>query len=149
MQPLKLTALDQEDLAIISAHLQDAVARVGDIEYLPKQKKLLLLVNRFDWESAEGPKGVYLRRRACVQLNRVFAVKRSGLRQDAPDTVLSLLAIVFEPGAEPPGGVLDLTFSGGAALRAEVECIEVALDDLGPAWETPRKPSHAGAMAED
>lgn len=149
MPPLKLTALDQEDLAIVSAHLQDGIVRLGDIEYLPKQNKLLFLVSRFDWESAASPKGPFLRRRACVQLHRVFQVKRTGLRQDAPDTILSLLAIVFEPGPEAPGGILELTFSGGAALRAEVECIEVALDDLGPAWETHRMPTHAGASAED
>jgi hypothetical protein len=149
--PLKLTALDSEDLEVISAHMQDATLLVGDITYLPRQKKLVLVANRFDWENAEDSGGgrTFRRCRCGLQINRVFAVKYSKVRRDNPDGVLSLLAILFHPGAEPPGGIVELTFSGGGALRAEVECIEVALDDLGVSWETPRKPAHAEAESRD
>jgi hypothetical protein len=148
--PLKLTALDSEDLEVISAHMQDATLLVGDITYLPRQKKLALVANRFDWESAEeaGGDSTFRRCRCGLQINRVFAVKYSKVRRDNPDGVLSLLAVLFHPG-EAPGGIIELTFSGGGALRAEVECIEVALDDLGESWETPRKPAHVQAESRD
>ena len=149
--PLKLKALDAEDLEVISAHMQDATLLVGDITYLPRQKKLVLVANRFDWESAEGSEGgrTFRRCRCGLQINRVFAVKYAKVRRDNPDGVLSLLAILFHPGAEPPGGIIELTFSGGGALRAEVECIEVALDDLGVSWATPSKPAHTEAESRD
>ena len=149
---LKLTALDAEDLKVVSAQMQDATVLVGDITYLSKQKKLALVANRFCWESAASPEGAggdgeghFRRCRSGLQINRVFSVKYAKVRRDSPGGVLSLLAIQFSPGGEPPGGVIELTFSGGGALRAEVECIEVALDDLGVSWETPRKPAHLAA----
>ena len=75
-------------------------------------------------------------------------MKYSNLRRDDPSAVLSLLAILFHPGPEAPAGVIELTFSGGGALRAEVECIEVALDDLGLSWDTPRRPDHADVASD-
>ena len=149
---LKLTALDAEDLAVISAQMQDATLLVGDITYLPKQKKLALVANRFCWESAassSGGTGTFRRCRCGLQINRVFSVKYAKVRRDNPDGVLSLLAILFHPDEDPPGGVIELTFSGGGALRAEVECIEAALDDLGVSWQTPRKPAHVAAGDKD
>jgi hypothetical protein len=148
---LRLTALDAEDLEVISAQMQDATLLVGDITYLPRQKKLALVANRFCWESAAsgdgggGDKGHFRRCRCGLQVNRVFSVKYAKVRRDNPEGVLSLLAIMFHPDEDPPGGVIELTFSGGGALRAEVECIEAALDDLGVSWETPRKPAHPAA----
>ena len=121
-QPLKLTALDAEDLEVISAHMQDAALLVGDITFLPRQRKLALVANRFDWQSASasGGDGIYQRRRCGLQINRVFSVKYTNMRQDNPDGVLSLLAILFHAGPQAPGGIIELTFSGGGALRAEV-----------------------------
>lgn len=146
-QPLKLSALDADDLAIISAHMQDATLLVGDISYLPRQKKLALVANRFDWESAalggDSKRRSFRRSRCGLQINRVFKVKFNNLRREAPSAVLSLLAILFHPAPEAPGGIVELTFSGGGGIRAEVECIEAALEDLGLNWETPRKPNHA------
>lgn len=152
---LRLTALDAEDLQVVSAQMQDATMLVGDITYLPKQKMLALVANRFCWESAassdgggEG-KGHFRRCRCGLQINRVFSVKYAQVRRDNPEGVLSLLAIQFYPDEDPPGGVVELTFSGGGALRAEVECIEAALDDLGVSWETPRKPAHLATADTD
>jgi hypothetical protein len=158
MPLLKLTALDTEDLEIISAHMQDATLLVGDISYLPRLNKLALVANRFDWgtaaprvsaESSAKDNDRYQRCRCGLQINRVFSVKYSNLRREDPAGVLSLLAILFHPGPEAPGGTIELTFSGGGAVRAEVECIEVALDDLGLSWQTPNKPEHAEATGED
>lgn len=138
---LKLAALDDEDLQVLSAHLQDAVLRVGDIAYLPKQNRLAAVVNRFDWESARQKAGKYRRRRSALRFDRVQKAQIQGIRLDARDAVLNLLAISFEP-AEAPSGAITLYFAGGGAIRLEVECIEAELADLGPIWETVNKPEH-------
>lgn len=152
MTPMSLTAFDPEDLTVLSAHLQDAILRVGDITYLPSKRTLVVIANRFCWEctDTESSSGetAFERCRCGLQLHGVLSLKRSGIRQDAPDAILSLLAVLFEPGNEPPGGTIELSFSGGGSLRADVECIEVALKDLGPSWQTRRRPRHAEVPAE-
>lgn len=145
MQLLKLVALDQEDLTVISAHLQDAVLHVGDLSYLPKEKRFLAIVNRFDWQrDAAGatarPKD-HQRRRTALRFEHVTAVRRHNIVQATPTAILSLLALQFTPTQEPAGQIT-LTYSGGGALRLEVECIEMELRDLGPVWTTPNKPDH-------
>ena len=75
MNPLKLIALDQEDIAVVSTHLQDAVVKVGDIVWLPAEKRLVMGVNRFDWEAAHSAVPDYRRRRAALRFERVTACK--------------------------------------------------------------------------
>ena len=141
---LKLAALDAEDLSVISAHLQDATVRVEDMAYLPKSLRFALVASRFDWPRAL--RGAHERCRTGLHFERVFGVARSGFDQN-PDRVLNLLAIMFTPG-EAPSGMITLTFSGGAAIRLEVECIEAALSDIGPRWSVEDKPGHAALEAE-
>ncbi len=149
MTPLKLLALDEEDLAVVSSHLQDAVVRVGDMAYVPSQKRFAAVVNRFDWESAVGEKADdYRRRRTALRFDRVLGAKHKDLRPNAPDRVLSLLAINFE-ASDAPSGRVTLTFSGDVTVQLEVECLEVELRDLGPAWPTRHKPEHPGEGTED
>ena len=151
MTDLKLIALDAEDLAVLSAHLQDAVLRVADIAYLKREKRFAAILNRFDWNgaAAEGSKRKrqQVRRRSGLRFERVLAAQTSGFDLKAKDAVLNLLAIGFEPSTEaagePEGHVL-LLFSGGAAIRLHVECIESELKDLGAAWRARAKPSHPG-----
>ncbi len=139
-QPLRLIAFDAEDLQVLSAHLQDALVRVGDMAWLPEQDRFVLGLSRFDWMAAES--GQCERAVASLQFNRVRTVRQNGVPQREPDTVLSLLAIAFEPGEAPAGHVV-LTFSGGAALRLDVECLEAHLRDLGPRWTAKSRPGHA------
>ena len=139
-KPLRLIAFDAEDLQIVSAHLQDALVRVGDMAWLPEQDRFVLGLSRFDWMAAES--GQCERAVASLQFNRVRTVRQNGVPQREPDTVLSLLAIAFEPGEAPAGHVV-LTFSGGAALRLDVECLEAHLRDLGPRWTAKSRPGHA------
>jgi DUF2948 family protein len=149
MTPLKLLALDEEDLAVVSSHLQDAVVRVGDMAYVPSQKRFAALVNRFDWESATGKdEGKYQRRRTALRFDRVLRAQHKDLQPGKPDRVLSLLAIKFEVG-EAPGGKIMLFFSGDVLIQLEVECVEAELRDLGPSWPTRRKPQHPGEDAAD
>jgi hypothetical protein len=140
-EPLRLIAEDAEDLKMIAAALQDAVGRIGDIRYEPAGRTLTVALNRFRWEA--GP-GQGERVRSALQLGGVMSVKARKLRQGAPDAVLNLLDIQFEPG-EAPGGAVSFVFAGGGDLRCEVECIDAALADLSGVWPARRKPEHGEA----
>src|SRR5262249_35005718 len=129
MKPLKLIALDEADLEVVSSHLQDAVVRVGDMAYVPSKRRFAALLNRFDWERAEGNGGKDFRRRRCaLRFERVLGAKHRRVKPATDEKVLSLLAISFEP-TEPPEGYVTLTFSGDASIELKVECIEAALSD--------------------
>jgi Protein of unknown function (DUF2948) len=144
MGKLKLFALDTEDLQIVSAHLQDAVARVGDFAWLPAEKRFALILNRFDWTEGAARDKTHHRRRTALHFERVGSVRRRGIRQDNPDAVLNLLAIRFKE-TDSPAGEIELVFSGGAVIRLSVECLEARLSDLGPAWSTKSVPGHDSA----
>jgi hypothetical protein len=145
MADLKLIALDADDLSVISAHLQDALFRVGDLAWLPAQRRFAAVGNRFDWAEALTTEAQgYVRRRAGLRFERVLAAQLSGIDLAHKETVLSLLAVAFEPG-EPPAGSLILRFADGAGIRLQVECIEAELKDLGPAWQTQSIPQHDDA----
>lgn len=134
---LQLLAQDPDDLAVISAALQDAVAKVGDISYEAKARRLTIMFNRFRWEA-----GSRERVRTALQVGGVLSLQARKIRRDRKDAVLELLAIGFEAG-EAPGGVLTLSFAGGGDLRADVECIDAVLADVSRPWPTPRAPKHA------
>jgi hypothetical protein len=136
---LRLQALDEEDLAVLSAHVQDAVMKVGDLAWLPKERRFALAMNRFVWETADGSRQE--RRRAALSFDRVTAVKACDIDRTKPGTVLNLLAVRFDP-TDAPGGDVTLVFAGGAAIRLTVECIEARLADLGAAWAARAMPVH-------
>ena len=138
--PLCLMALDADDLTVVSAHVQDAVVRVGDLTWLPAEKRFVLLLRRFDWEGAA--EGQNRRRLTAMHFERVIALKVSGIEPRAKDTVLNLLAMTWTE-TDAPAGELLLTFSGGGALKLQAECIEAQLKDLGGMWETAHKPRHS------
>ena len=141
MQPLKLVALDAEDLEIVSAHVQDAIVRIADIDWRPAEQRLLMVVARFVWEGVRDRARTYERRHAALQFSRVSAVRAHRIRRERPDAVLSLLSIAFEPG-DAPAGTVRLVFSGGGEMALDVECIEAKLGDLGSAWATQALPRH-------
>ena len=142
MTELKLVALDDEDLAIISAHMQDSVFKVGDIDWSPRDAQFALAVNRFVWEGAERKRKGFERRRAALVFKRVLAVRSLGIDRGKRDEVLSLLALRFERKGEGPEGTIELSLSGTASIALDVECIEVQLADIGGAWEASSKPRH-------
>ncbi|EJB04287.1 Protein of unknown function (DUF2948) [Rhizobium leguminosarum bv. trifolii WSM597] len=142
MTELKLVALDDEDLAIISAHMQDSVFKVGDIDWSPRDAQFALAVNRFVWEGAERKRRGFERRRAALVFKRVLAVRSLGIDRGKRDEVLSLLALRFEQKSEGPEGTIELSLSGTASIALDVECIEVQLADIGGAWEASSKPRH-------
>jgi len=150
MADLKLIALDAEDLGILSAHLQDAVVRVGEMTYLPRERRFVAIANRFDWaKAAEAQKKAgapeqFERRRTAIRFERVNGAKLQNIDLNDKRAALALLAMTFEPSGSPeaPEGDVTLTFSGGAAIRLSVECVEVELKDLGAAWATSHSPEH-------
>lgn len=159
MQELKLIALDVEDLAVVSAQLQDAVVRVHDIAFLKGARQFAMIANRFNWLSAislpdgqepsQGtevigrPSGPFERRRCAVRFAQVDRVQLQNIDLQDKRRVLSLLAISYTPdGDHVPEGSVELIFSGGAAIRLHVECVECELRDLGAAWSTRVKPKH-------
>ena len=148
MTDLKLIALDADDLTVLSLHLQDAVVRVADMAFLKGEKRFAAVVNRFDWEQAERPnvkaRERNVRRRAGLRFERVLGAEVQGLDLAKADAVLSLLSVTFAPGEAPSGNVM-MHFSGGSAIRLNVECIEAELKDLGAAWAAKRKPEHGAS----
>jgi Protein of unknown function (DUF2948) len=154
MADLKLIALDAEDLSVVSAHLQDAVLRVGDMTYLPSEKRFAALANRFDWDKAlastkqpakprRSSTGLE-RRRTGLRIERVLSAKVSGIDLKDRRATFALLTVSFSPSGDPesPDGDVTLTFSGGAAIRLKVECLEFEMKDLGAVWSTKTTPAH-------
>ena len=146
MDALKLMALDNEDLEIVSAHLQDAVFKVSDLVYAAKAGQLSLAVNRFVWETAARRGKSFERRRSLLAFKRVTAVRSIGFDRKDGEKVLSLLAVQFEQEGEGPDGTIELVLSGGASVMLDVECIEVQLADTGGAWETGLRPRHPAGI---
>jgi hypothetical protein len=129
---LKLLALDPDDLAVISAHVQAARVETGDIVWRQTEKRLVVGLHRLDWEQTLSGEPVPGRLIAALRFDRVLACKSRNIAIDAPETALDLLGIEFYPAREPPGGSVVLMFSHSGMLRLDVECLECALTDLGP-----------------
>ncbi|MBM6582304.1 DUF2948 family protein [Microvirga sp. BT689] len=136
MDLLRLVALDPEDLAVISAHLQDSLLQVGDIAYLPKERRFAIQVRRYDWEAATPQ-----RRLTCMHFEHVTGVRVRGIDQTNKDMVLNLLAIAFEE-RDAPSGTATLIFAEGGAIQVDLECIEMQMKDTGPVWAAESRPSH-------
>jgi hypothetical protein len=130
--PLKLLALDIDDLAVISAHMQHAQLRVADLAFLPGERRFALCVGRYEWE--HDPQSPRRRRLTGLHFERVLGAQLRNIDPRTGDTDLELIAIGFEPGDAPSGAII-MFFAGDRALRLEVECIEAQMRDMGPVWE--------------
>lgn len=152
-KPLHLMAADERDLELISAALQDSVLKIGDMAYLPDDRRFAFVANRFVWELATGRKrGVFARVRTGIHFNDIIRVQQRNLRPDARSAVIDLLAIRLAPGREANGDGhsalvrLDLTFAGGGLIRLDAEAINVELHDLSEPWPTRARPDHEQDM---
>jgi hypothetical protein len=133
---LKLKAQDNEDLSVISAQMQDSLIRVADIR-LDSRRQFAFVANRFAWDALPQKE----RRRTGVHFEHVTRATRQGFRNTGPDTVLSLLAISFTE-KDAPSGQVTLTFSANHTIVLDVEYLDCALRDLGPAWASKNEPVH-------
>ncbi len=139
---LKLIARTEEDLRIISAHLQDSIVSTSDIANLKKNKIFLMQLNRFMWEDVE--KGVFRKNkriRTVLKFDNVIEVNSKNISQKTKDKFLDFLAI--ETKLMPDNNYeMKLIFSGDSAIRIVAEVIEASLDDQGEPWDTKNKPKH-------
>lgn len=145
-QPLNLLAQDADDLPVISALVQDAVLPVTEMTWDRKARRFALLLNRFRWEdrtAAEAAKRPVERVQSLLVIEDVLAVKTQGIDRRDRDTVLSLLAVAWEPGPDGTGRLV-LTLAGDGAVAVEVEALDVALRDVTRPYRAPsgKVPSH-------
>jgi len=138
LRPKKLMALDSEDLEVVSAHCQDSVLKVSDIDFLARENRFILAMNRFVWENGERQN---VRTKSILHFERVTNVATRNIDLKNKETVLSLLAVIFT-ATDTPAGNIDLVFSADAAIRLSVECIEAQLADMDVVWEASSKPRH-------
>jgi Protein of unknown function (DUF2948) len=127
---LKLMALDADDLAVISAHVQNARLRTSDIIWRQREKRLVVGMSRLDWEQTLAGETTSRRLVAALRFDRVLACKSRHIDLEAPDAVLDLVGIEFHEDEAPSGRAI-LMFAQGGALRLDVECLECELTDLG------------------
>jgi hypothetical protein len=139
---LKLIARTEDDLRVVSAHLQDSIASISDIANLKKNKIFLMQLNRFMWEDVE--KGVFRKNkriRTILKFENVLEVHSKNINQFKKEKFLDFLAI--ESGIMPDNNyVMKITFAGDSIIKLISEVIEVTLDDQGEAWDTKNKPKH-------
>tara|TARA_B100001248_G_scaffold13844_1_gene9082 strand:+ start:1626 stop:2069 length:444 start_codon:yes stop_codon:yes gene_type:complete len=139
---LKLIARTEEDLRVVSAHLQDAIANIADIANLEKNKIFLLQLNRFMWEDVE--KGVFRKNkriRTVLKFENVISVNSKNINQSKKDTFLDFLTI--ETNKMPDNNYeMKIVFAGDSIIKVVSEVIEVTLDDQGDAWDTKNMPKH-------
>ena len=139
---LKLIAKTEEDIKVVSAHLQDSILSVEDIASLKKNKIFLMQLNRFMWEDVE--KGVFRKNkriRTVLKFDNVLKVLSKNINQKKKDNFLDFLAI--ETIKMPDNNYeMKITFAGDSIIRIIAEIIEVTLDDQGEAWDTKNKPKH-------
>ena len=134
---LRLVARDEEDLAVISAVLQDALIPVSEMAYLPEERRFALVANRFRWEApGDRPPERLERRLTGLNIGGVSAVRRRGFSPGDPDRILALLAVRWVAGA------LQLDFAGGASIQLQTAEILCHLDDLSEPWPTRWQPRH-------
>ena len=144
MEPknLKLIARTEEDLRVVSAHLQDSIASISDVANLKKNNIFLMQLNRFMWEDVE--KGVFRKNkriRTILKFENVLSVLSKNIDQRKRDKFLDFLAI--ETNTTPDNNYeMKIIFAGDSIIRIISEAIEVTLDDQGEAWDTKNKPKH-------
>ena len=139
---LKLIARTDEDLKVISAHLQDSIADIKNIAHLKKNKIFLMQINRFMWEDVE--KGVFRKNkriRTVLKFENIVEVNSKKINQQNKDKFLDFLAIDCHQMPDK-NYEMKLIFSGDLIIRVLVEVIEVTLDDQGEPWDTKNKPKH-------
>ena len=144
--PLRLVAEDAEGVTVLSALLQDAVFPITEMLYDAKRRRFALLLNRFRWEdrdAADQAKRRYERVQSLLVFQDVLSVKTQGIDRNEADTVLSLLAVTFTPGADGTGHV-DLILAGDGTIALQVEVLDATLRDVSRPYFAPsgRVPRH-------
>lgn len=141
--PLNLGAVDEDDLQVISALVQDAVLPLSEMSWRPADRRFALLINRFRWEDAGLDRHAPERVQSLLVIDNVLGVASQGLDRSDRDVILALLAVDFEPGEDAAGHIL-VTLAGDGALRLRVEALDVSLKDVTRPYTAPSRhvPDH-------
>lgn len=145
-RPVRLRAETVEDLAVVSALVQDAVAQTSEISWARRHRRFALLLNRFRWEdapAAERQRRPFERVQAVLAIDGVLRPQASGFDPADRDLVLELLALDFQPGADG-AGTLRLILAGDGEIALDVECLDLTLADVSRPYEARalRRPDH-------
>ncbi|MFC3050583.1 DUF2948 family protein [Kordiimonas pumila] len=141
-KPLKLIAQSADDLTVISALLQDMTIRVGDIAWLPAEKRLACIGNRFVWEKKRlfrRPKGERIR--TAFHFRGVEKLQYQNIDITNSESILSLLNI--EATETEKSTQIVLNFSGGSSLAITAEVIDCVAADVSDTWQAIARPHHA------
>ena len=139
---LKLLANSEEDLRVISAHLQDSITQIKNIAHLKKNRIFLIQFNRFMWEDIE--KGVFIKNRriqSVLKFDNILDVFSKNINQKKSDRFLDFLAIETKCLSDKSYQI-KLNFAGGILIKLNAEIIECFLEDQGDSWETRNKPKN-------
>lgn len=143
-QPLRLTAETTEDLAVISALTQDAVCKVGRVNWMKRRRRMSFLLYRFRWEDADtatAERREFERVASALTIDDVSTVRAKGVDPANKEAVFNILGLVFTPG-EDGAGVLGVNCSGDVSFEMDVECLNTVLTDLTRPWAAGGKPEH-------
>jgi hypothetical protein len=145
-RPLRLRAETAEDLAVVSALVQDAVAQTSEISWAPRRRRFALLLNRFRWEDAPVASlqgRPFERVQAVLSVESVLRARGGGIDPRDRDLVVEILALAFDPG-EDGAGTLRLILAGDGEIALEVECLDLSLTDVTRPYEavSGRQPRH-------
>jgi hypothetical protein len=138
---LKLSALDGDDLEVISAACQDALVAVRDCASFKDERRFVLLLNRFRWEADPTIDAPFSRTHAALVFNEVKAVRHHNIPLGEPDRMLELLTVSLEK-RDGAGLGVTLRFAADRAIRLEIARLACHLGDVGEPWPTPWKPAH-------
>lgn len=144
---LRLRAEHEDDLQVVSSLVQDAVCPASEMKWRRNARQFVVLLNRFRWEdhaTAQRIGRAAERVQTLLVIEDALHVATQGVQPGDADTVLSLLAIVFEPSDDGAGAMI-LTFAGDGAIKIEVEAINVTLQDvtrpyIAPSGKSPQHP---------
>ena len=145
-RPLRLKALEPDDLSVIAALTQDAVFPVTEMAWDRARRRFSILLNRFRWEDnpeAGQRERDFERVQSVLSVEDVMAVKSQGIDRTDRELVLSLLTLEFK-ASEDGAGRIELTLAGDGAIALDVEALEVTLRDVTRPYAAPsgKAPGH-------
>lgn len=141
-RPLKVRAVDAEDLTVVASFLQDAIVPVSEMSFEADEHRFVMVAGRFRWEIApdgtprDGQETPFERVHTGIRFEGVRAVRTKGIDRRDPGQMLNLLSLALSDGA------VDLVFAGEATIRLDVDSLSCHVEDLGDPWPTVFRPSH-------
>ncbi len=140
---LRLKAVDQDDLQVIAACLQDALIPLNEMAFMADDNRFMAAFSRFQWERGadeEAPDDLMISQSA-LRVDHVREVKYRGIDRTLDGVKFELLTITLEP-AENNSFDIALLFAGNVAIKLRVGDIQVMLEDFGDPWLARITPQH-------